>query len=471
MDSSEITANEQFVFNGIEGRSGQYLFPPMSAAEIVERLRTMPWSSEKALGPGTDPKDLSTTGWGVIFHERASTAVREALAPLLEHRKAQAGREVEHYYKEFSGEHGYHDGQSKEDFLAESGAVTGGVNPDRVPYYLLLVGGPEEIPFHFQHQLDVQYAVGRISFDTPEEYARYAQSVVDAETKGAERARRLALFGVCNPDDYATSLSADRLVRPLAEKLAKPERWQDVRDWEVRASVAEEATKARLGGLLAEEKGPAILFTASHGMGFLHGDPLQRDHQGALLCQDWPGPKQWTEGVPPDLYFSGDDVSGDARIHGLIAFHFACHGVGTPATDEFGMRNGNGSAPRALAPQPFVARLPQRLLAHPAGGALAVVGHVERTWAYSFLGKRSLSQLEAFDWALRLLMDGFPVGYAMEYFNQRYGELSADLTLAIQQIGYGEKFSKEELAGLWTANNDARNYAVLGDPAVRVKVE
>ena len=474
MESNEMAANERFVFNGVEGRSGEYLFPSMSAAEIVESLRRMPKSRERALAPGLDPKDLAVTGWGVIFHQRESPEIREALAPLLEHRKAQAGRDFEHLYQEFTGEGetgGYRDGENKEDFLARHGAVSGPVNPDRMPYYLLIVGGPDRIPFHFQHQLDVQYAVGRIAFDTAEEYARYARSVVAAETGDAVRDRRLAFFGVSNPDDYATHLSAGRLVQPLAAGLATPKKWQKVRDWQVSSSVAGEATKARLGELLGGAENPGILFTASHGIGFPHGDPLQRDRQGSLLCQDWPGPKQWTGAVPSDFYFSGDDVNGDARVHGLIAFHFACHGAGTPEKDEFAIRNGDGKPPKALAPQPFVARLPQRLLAHPAGGALAVIGHVEKTWAYSFLGKRSLSQLDAFEWTLRMLMDGYPVGYAMEWFNQRYGELSADLTLAIQQMGYGEKLGDEEVAGLWTGNNDARNYAVIGDPAVRVKVD
>jgi hypothetical protein len=468
MDASEITAIERFVFNGVEGRSGRYLFPPMSAAEIVRGLRKKRKSRERPIPPGTDPRDLAQLGWGVLFHHQEDDEIREALTPLLEHRKAQASRRYAHYYKELSGPQGYRDGLGKEDFLADHDADLGMVNPNRMPYYLLLVGGPERIPFHFQHQLDVQCAVGRIAFDTPDEYARYARSVVEAETSGLACERRMALFGVKNPDDHATKLTADLLIRPLEERLVTLEDWQQVRDWQVASVLEREATKERLGRLLGGAETPALLFTASHGVGFLEGDPLQRAHQGALLCQDWPGPEQWQESIPADFYFSGDDVSASAHLHGLIAFFFACHGAGVPAIDEFAVNA--DEPPRPLAPKPFVSHLPQKLLAHPNGGALAVIGHVERTWAHSFLSKRSQSQIQAFELTLRMLMEGYPVGYAMEWFNYRYGALAADLTLAIQKMGYGEQLDEDELAGLWIANNDARNYAVIGDPAVRVKV-
>src|SRR4029078_9904089 len=91
-----------------------------------------------------------------------------------------------------------------------------------------------------------QYAVGRIAFDTPEEYAQYARSVVEAETRGVVRERRVTLFGVGNPDDYATTLSADRLVNPLAEKLATPADKQKVRDWKVSSFVVGGATQDAL---------------------------------------------------------------------------------------------------------------------------------------------------------------------------------------------------------------------------------
>jgi hypothetical protein len=58
----------------------------------------------------------------------------------------------------------------------------------------------------------------------------------------------------------------------------------------------------------------------------------------------------------------------------------------------------------------------------------------------------------------------------MEYFNERYGELAASLSSDLEDIKLGRKVDATELATVWTANNDARGYAVIGDPAVRLRV-
>jgi hypothetical protein len=67
------------------------------------------------------------------------------------------------------------------------------------------------------------------------------------------------------------------------------------------------------------------------------------------------------------------------------------------------------------------------------------------------------------------LLAGKRVGYAMEAFNLRYAELAADLSERIEQIQlYDEHYEDSELAHMWIYNSDARNYAVIGDPAVRI---
>ncbi|MCA9685823.1 MAG: hypothetical protein KC457_26845, partial [Myxococcales bacterium] len=57
------------------------------------------------------------------------------------------------------------------------------------------------------------------------------------------------------------------------------------------------------------------------------------------------------------------------------------------------------------------------------------------------------------------------VGFALEYFNERYAEMASDLTVLIEESEYAD-VDPYEVANAWTASNDARGYAVLGDPAV-----
>src|SRR2546430_2400246 len=108
-----------FCFNGIDGRDGSYLLPrvpPRSLADFargktgnfgdpggnggradrtwVRELQTWVkrWGkTRRGLREGLDPCKIEEAGWGVIFPQTAdATSLRDALAPLLDHRRAQA---------------------------------------------------------------------------------------------------------------------------------------------------------------------------------------------------------------------------------------------------------------------------------------------------------------------------------------------------------------------------------------------
>lgn len=461
-------------FNGLDGRRGSYLLPPVPPRHLADfacgapidraRVRELQaWvargegKARRGLKEGLDPGKLDEAGWGVIFPRSADAEpLREALAPLLDLRRAQAGKRQARFFRELSGDDGYREGESKVEFLARHGAGPGPADPEKVPYYLLLVGEPEEIPFSFQYQLDVQYAVGRVCFDKLEDYRRYAESVVAAETGSHGRSPRACFFAPANPGDPVTGSSCAHLVQPVAAGA------RGQAGWRVETVLEEEATRGRLGSLLDEA--PSFLFAACHGVGFAAGDPEQRELQGALVCQDWPGPDPG--GIAREHYFAAEDVGEQAHVHGLVAFCFACFGAGTPRWDDF-TRKSQGER-RALSPEAFLGRLPQRLLSHPRGGALAVIGHVERAWGFSLVWPGAGPQISVFESALRRLLAGQPVGWAMEFFNQRYAELASDLAAEVESLEFGKQLDEMMIADLWTASHDARNYTIIGDPAVRI---
>jgi hypothetical protein len=378
------------------------------------------------------------------------------LAPLLELRREQAGRR----FREIGGEDGIRASEAVTGLLGRLGVGPGPVDPDKAPYYLLLVGTPEEISFRQQYELDLVFAVGRLCLASPEEYRRYAESVVAAERGEVTRRRAAAFLGVRNPDDMATAMSCGGLVHPLGARLR--DLYADD-GWTVDLHLAEAASRETFQSVFGGGATPALAFSASHGMGFPADDPRQEAQQGALLCQDWPGPKAGR--LRREHYFAAEDVGDDADVAGLIAFTFACYGAGVPATDSFFYR-GESPAER-LASRPLVARLPQRLLCHPAGGALATIGHVDRAWGCSFIWERAY-QLDVFEAALRELLDGYPVGAAMEHFGDRHGQLAALLGGVWEQREAGEEVDVNELVHLWTATSDSRAYVILGDPAVRL---
>ena len=466
--------DDALYLNGINALTGEYLVAPMSVEEAgrqaaggqaptadhagwLRRLAKRFTGRFFGLPADVDPTDLAQAGWAVVFARDTPDAVRAALQPLLDHRASQA--------KSLFRVLDYQPGEAREAWLARYKAHGSDVNPANVPYYLLLVGHPDQIPFEFQYLLDIDYAVGRIAFDTPEDYARYAQAVVGYETAPkVTTTREVVYWGTQHPRDRATQLSADKLITPLSSGLpgATDPTVAQKYGFQARCFKAADATKANLLSVLHSPAPPAVLFTASHGMaGWPKGDPRQRAANGALLCQDWPGPGA----VSPDHYLAATDLADNARLDGMIAVVFACYGAGTPRFDPFLMYPTSG--PVEVADAPFVSALGRRLL---TAGALAVVGHIDRAWGYSLEAQGAGAQIQPFRNLLTRLLRGDPIGQGTIDFSQRFATYSADLLNRLDPSAQVARQATDlALAKAWVERNDAQSYVVLGDPAVRLR--
>jgi hypothetical protein len=372
----------------------------------------------------------------------------------------------------------YKRGTTAADWLANRKVGTSDFNPAKLPYYILLVGGPEAIPFEFQYQLDMEYAVGRLAFEEVDQYRHYAQGVVDYETSAPPNTREVVYWAPCNrsPEgrpDPSTQLSENFLIGPLADgvsdsddqaALVAPAAAQGFRTLNCRGAGATKAALLEALHPRADGSRPALLVSASHGHALPRGHPSQRTEQGALLCQDWP----FGQPVQRGHRLAADDLD-NAQLHGLVAFLFACYGAGTPAYDSFPQAERRRID--STAEPPFVAALTQRLLSHTNGPALAVVGHVERAWGFSIQPPGVGAQVGPFRNLLLEVLKGRPVGHAVQHLNDKFARLSAKLLGILHSQPPTPRPPDAELGRMWIDRNDFQNYVLLGDPAVHLEVD
>ncbi len=331
----------------------------------------------------------------------------------------------------------------------------------------MIVGDPEKIPFEFQYQLSINHAVGRIDFEEPEDYGCYAESVVRAEEDGVELPRTTALFSVENDDYPSGKLQAEHLVGSLSRRLTG-----NVPDWKIEVWEKDRAYKKNLCRLLGGDATPGVLLASCPGLRFPFAHRYQRDRQGGLICQDWPGPEECPKPETSHFFHAGD-VPNDADPAGQIAFFFACYSAGVPREDNFPDLDPDAEVEgkvqaRAIAPEPFVARLSQALLRR---GALATVGHIDRGWTTSFSWQpygHHIDSVSSLRESIRRLLYGHRLGDALRPLYRRYTAIAAQLAEPLGFARKGVKPSAELLSFLWLALTDARNFVILGDPAVRV---
>lgn len=399
---------------------------------------------------------LEIAGWAVMFGASVSQQIKTNLSPLIDLRKQQVGDAS--LFKILDPPNA---GQSAGDWLLAHKTSLNVVDPSMgIPYYVMIVASPLDISFEFQYELDLYWAVGRLWLQNDADYECYAHSVVDYENpqNSVPSARKVVFFvpDYNGKDNGAGKLMCDNLVNPLAAVLGKAEKFK------IQSFIGNSATKDTLNNIFTGSDAggsPALLFTASHGLLKLSTSKELADAQGALVCQNWAG-----EPPPPESYYAAWDLPKKPKVHGMVHFLFACYGVGWPKDDTY-----NLDKKVAISPAPMMSRLPQALLGC-ENGALGVLGHIDRAWSCSYSIDGQPPQDQSFHDVMAKIMSGYRLGSATDQFNLRWAALTIPLADTLQRM-QTRRGLEHQVANLWTMRDDARNYILHGDPAIKLRVD
>ncbi len=347
------------------------------------------------------------------------------------------------------------------------------VSEEDRPRYLLLLGDLEQVSHEAQQILSSEAYVGRLAFSSHEGYTAYVNKVLRWEARAGEARPRL-LFYTARDGSEATSLGHRLLVEPGIDACRQQLRKGGLSNAEVHEIDDEEGRPGELLLASAAEPRPSVLFSMSHGQGRPirgWGSPAQqREHQGTLL-------------LPDGRRLIGADVASRPFLPGGFWFCFACFSAGTPARSNYEpwlrqLSETDESARQAFASlphreeRPFIAALPQAVLANP-NGPLAVVGHVDLAWSYSF-SDQGRGTPERFVGILKSLTEGSRAGPALSHLLRYLNEANNSLvTLHAQEeaaraAGGSSVVNPHALAELWMRRQDLAGYMLLGDPAVRL---
>lgn len=412
---------------------------------------------------GIDPGDPRSVGWTVLLNQKDPdrAALLDAIQPLSQQRG-------------WSGAPLYYNGEKPYEWYDWVSNNYSPLTADR-PFYVLILGGPKQVPFLFQSFLATVAAVGRLDLDSPQDVRAYAEKIVRLENANTPATKREAIFFATNHGKNAagvydpTYYSHYHLAAPLAQQV------QDTYQVPVKTLFAQDATKANLADALGSGQ-PALVFTASHGLG-APTETLKRQMllNGAICCQDTPvdDDKAW-------LFGAWDVPAQDAFLEGALFFQFACFGYGTPAQSDFAHWDARvGSAVNAK--QDFVAALPKKLLAHPHGPA-AFVGHLDIALLHGFEDPDNPGaaadpwhvRVSPFTNAVRLLLQVNPVGLALRAMNERYNQLNQNLTTFFDKLQRKEIQAdanlQKRLVDTFLSRSDAQNYMIFGDPGAHLRL-
>lgn len=396
-------------------------------------------------------------GWGVVLPDSDDVpaadkaAGKDAPGPIRRLLEARGGAPVFRYRPDLEERKlaRYLPDGGRQD--PEIGLTPYGTGKGRIPMYLLVVGGPEEVPWRLQYALNRRYRVGRLHL-TGEALERYVDALMDDWAGMTARAERAVVWSV----DFDSM--THKMAVTVADLVAGAMGADD--ELGVTRIAGDEATNDALVAALVGQR-PAVVVTTSHGM------------TGPL---DDPDLMRATLGLPVDQHRATLRLEQlDAwQPCGAVWYAQACCSAGSDGETSYrGLLEEGSLAHRVVsgvaALGPTVAPLPTSLL-----GATeplrAFVGHVEPTFDWTLLMTETGQFLT--DPLVRAIYPNLylrkPVTLSLESHYDGVGELYAKLAQARQGINDLEAGARDEATYYKLTACDRQSLVVLGDPTVLV---
>jgi hypothetical protein len=432
-------------------------------------------AEDELIRPDRDPNSLPDQRWGVVVPEGPlGDRLLALIEPLCRLRAEEQGAPAR-VYRAPPGLDGVQAARWKDTVLCNEDE-----SETEQPAYLLLLGDFDHVSLELQQVLGTGGFTGRLAFSSEAGYEAYVDKVLRWSRSPSPARRARTLLFTAHDGTAATTVGYQALMAPNLRSLRRrqeegslsaepPAELGEPASWSVQQLLAQAASPQ-----------PSVLFTLSHGLGAPRRGwssvEEQRARQGAMSL-----------GAEGTLEASA--LATTPFLPGGLWFFLACFGAGTPARSAYypwlaRLREAGeypGRLERVLAAlpregeRPFVAALPQAALANPHG-PLAVMGHVDLAWTYSFqeMGRAARDRPSRFLGLLSTLVEGSRAGVGLSALLRSFNLANTELTTLYDQEEFARRAGRDspvdaiELAHLWMLRHDLAGYILLGDPAVRL---
>lgn len=324
-----------------------------------------------------------------------------------------------------------------------------------LPYYLLLYGGPADIPWEVQFHLNLSSAVGRLHLTDAA-----LESYVDALMRPINANGGAAVIWAADhgPDDI-TSLLYEAVAKPIATCLRQD---PDLTDGTLLLH-SRSGSPASCDALIAalESRTPGLIVTTSHGA--VPSDPDGYETRLGLPMDD--------NHIPIDPV----RLLSRWQPDGAIWYAHACCSAGSDKGSSFSGLLAEGSKAAAVfalltAHDAAIAPLATALLSA-ASPARAVIGHVEPTFDLTVRdGETGQALTDALTKALyRNLYQPYPVGHCLRAWYAQAGVYLDRHASSINDFNHGLNHVVDRALVSRIAAADHRSLVIIGDPAAMLE--